>query len=226
MTLKKAKITELVTEDGSLTFHNSTFDEHYHTKSGAIEEAFEKHAKPLGISEINKESIAMLDFCFGLGYNSLAGLAEAIKNPHVKKIKLIAIEIDPDILTKIKQIEFEYDEWELIRELAVTKKIEREYKGKQLDLEILVQDGLIAMKHFPKELFDFVFFDPFSPKKCPELWTAEVFKYIASSMSKDGKLSTYSCARVVKDGLKEAGLERKDGPIIGRRSPSTIAIKH
>ena len=75
------------------------------------------------------------------------------------------------------------------------------------------------------EKADFVFFDAFSPDKVPEMWTKEFFSDIFNKMKENGKLSTYSCARFVRDNLKQAGFEVKDGPIIGRRSPSTITIK-
>jgi tRNA U34 5-methylaminomethyl-2-thiouridine-forming methyltransferase MnmC len=45
-------------------------------------------------------------------------------------------------------------------------------------------------------------------------------------MKKGAMMSTYSCARIVRDNLKNAGFEVKNGPIIGRRSPSTIAINN
>ena len=43
-------------------------------------------------------------------------------------------------------------------------------------------------------------------------------------MKQNTKLSTYSCAKFVRNNLKEAGFAVKDGPIIGRSSPGTIAI--
>ena len=65
----------------------------------------------------------------------------------------------------------------------------------------------------------------FRRKRIGEMWTEELFKEVYRVMKKNGKLSTYSCARVVRDNMKKAGFIVKDGPIVGRRSPSTIAIK-
>jgi tRNA U34 5-methylaminomethyl-2-thiouridine-forming methyltransferase MnmC len=45
-------------------------------------------------------------------------------------------------------------------------------------------------------------------------------------MKEGAKLSTYSYARWIRNNLKNAGFEVLDGPILGRRSPSTIALKH
>jgi tRNA U34 5-methylaminomethyl-2-thiouridine-forming methyltransferase MnmC len=58
------------------------------------------------------------------------------------------------------------------------------------------------------------------------MWTNEFFIDIRNKMKENGRLSTYSCARFVRDNLRQAGFIVKDGPIIGRKSPSTIAVKY
>ena len=60
-------------------------------------------------------------------------------------------------------------------------------------------------------------------KKNPELWTEEFFKQLRKLIKPDGILTTYSCAGNVRRNLKAAGFQVKDGPCVGRRSPSTIA---
>ena len=45
--MKKVK-----TEDNSITFYNEEVEDHYHSKSGAREESFEKHAKALKIKKV------------------------------------------------------------------------------------------------------------------------------------------------------------------------------
>ena len=72
---------------------------------------------------------------------------------------------------------------------------------------------------------DIVFLDPFSPKVCPELWEEEFIKNISRKMKPGAVLTTYSCARIVRDNLKKAGLTVTDGPRIGRRGPSSVAKK-
>ena len=39
-------LREVKTDDGSITFHNSDVDETYHSTSGALQEALEKHVLP------------------------------------------------------------------------------------------------------------------------------------------------------------------------------------
>ncbi len=223
--METAKITKFVTEDGTITYYNSEFDEHYHSKTGAMEEAFEKYAKPANLSTIQKENVAILDFCFGLGYNSLAGLVELMKNTVVKQITIIGIELDPNILAKIKTISLSFDEFELIRRLVKENEYSIMYKGKKIQLKLYVDDASQVIKELQPDFFDFVFFDPFSPKKCPQLWTETIFSDVFKTMKRGALLETYSCARKVRDAMKLAGFEVKDGPKVRRWAPSTLAYK-
>ncbi|MBT5419293.1 MAG: hypothetical protein HOK80_00225, partial [Candidatus Cloacimonetes bacterium] len=92
-------------------------------------------------------------------------------------------------------------------------------------IQVLLGDALQKIDDLPNDVFDRVFFDPFSPKKQPEMWSKELFQKIYSKMRVGAKLSTYSCAKQVRKNMMNAGFKVIDGPIIGRKSPATIAIK-
>ena len=200
------------TDDGSFTYYSDEFEEHYHTKSGAMEEAFEKHVNAIGV----EDGMKILDFCFGLGYNSIA----AVHNH--KNLEIIGIEIDEKILDEMKRVEISVEEYEEFREIKDKKEIVDSNNNK---IKLIIGDGLKEIKKLKDNYFDRVFFDPFSPKKHASMWTEDLFKEVYRVMKDKGKLSTYSCARIVRDNMKKAGFTVKDGPIIGRRSPSTIGIK-
>jgi len=205
----------LKTEDNSYTCHNTEYDEHYHTKSGAIEEAFEKHVKPLGVAN----GMHILDFCFGLGYNGIAAFHDH------RDIHVTALELDPEIIDMMKTIEPPKEietEFNFFKDIGTKKEMTDSYGNY---LKLIMGDAMQTIKDLPDDTFDVCFFDPFSPKKHPEMWSVSTVKQIYRVLKKGGKLSTYSCARMVRDNLKEAGFLVTDGPIVGRRSPSTIAIK-
>ena len=63
---------KIITNDSSETFFNDEFNETYHSNTGAVEESYEKFAKPCLEFLKDKKEINVLDFCFGLGYNSAA----------------------------------------------------------------------------------------------------------------------------------------------------------
>ncbi len=63
------------TEDGSITFWNEDYKEHYHTPAGARLEAEEKYIVPSQLKErLAQGNVSLLDVCFGLGYNSLCAM--------------------------------------------------------------------------------------------------------------------------------------------------------
>lgn len=57
------------------------------------------------------------------------------------------------------------------------------------------------------ESYDLIYFDAFGPDKQPEMWTTEVFSFIASITEKGGALVTYSAKGDVKRNLKTCGFE-------------------
>jgi len=207
---------KVITNDGSLTFYNKEFDDIYHSRTGALEEAFEKFAKPCKL----KNGMKVLDICFGLGYNSLAAISLA-------NVDIIALEIDKAILEKIKNNNIFNNKNNNYNIKNNYKKIKTaaknfEYEDSKISLKIMLGDARETIKTL-NEKFDVVFLDPFSPKKHKELWTEEFFSEIKKKMNKNAILATYSCAKIIRNNFINAGFFVKDGPCIGRRSPCTLA---
>lgn len=205
------------TNDGSYTLLSEKYDETYHSNTGALEEAFNKFVEPCDI----KPGMHILDICFGLGYNSGAAIYKA------KKLKIIGLENDLGVLNEISKIKVPYWFEEPYRKIRNAAN-EHSYKDDDVEIHLLLGDARNTIKNIlttrEENKFDVVFLDPFSPPKCPELWTVEFLTEIRRKMKKGGVLTTYSCASDVRRGLAEAGFNVKDGPCVGRRSPSTIAI--
>ena len=208
------------TADGSVTFRNVEISECYHTMSGALEEAFEKFAKPCRIGELAKNGrIVIFDVCFGLGYNSAAAIDIIMRANPKCRIVIYGFENDQDILDKILEVSPGFESYGLIKKIAKTHEIEED--GARI--KIFLGDARAEIRKM-REKADAVFFDPFSPQKAPWMWEEEFFSDISKKMRKGAVLATYSYAKAARNNLKSAGFEVKDGPVIGRRSPSTIAI--
>lgn len=203
------------TKDGSYTAFSEIAGEHYHTISGAIEEAFEKHVNALGI----ENGMHILDFCFGLGYNSIAACKDH------DNLQIIGLENDLKIIEAMKDIEI-LDilkiKFDAFRDIAENLDVTDNNNNR---IQILLGDALQKIDELPNEIFDRVFFDPFSPKKQPEMWSEEIFQKIYNKMKIGAKLSTYSCAKQIRKNMISVGFKVMDGPVIGRKSPATIAVK-
>lgn len=225
---------KLATKDGSETFYNDLYDDIYHSTTGAIEESLKKYVAPCGIAQLSAQGgLNILDIGFGLGYNFCAALDAALQANPACRINIISLEKHEDILAKVQEITPPVlKHYHLIKSLAA-----RQYKSlpygpvKQLQkdnlfLEIVMGSAEQILKKLAQShgsRFDAVLHDAFAPQKNPELWTAEFFTDIRRLMKKNSVLATYSCARHVRDNLKQAGFTISDGPKVGRRGPSTVA---
>lgn len=216
---------KIKTNDGSETLHNKEYDEYYHSKSGAVEESIKKYCLPCRIPELAKNSsIKILDIGFGLGYNAIAAIDTALSINKNTEIEIISLEKDLK-LNELKDLKNNLKHYYIIEKLEfdpITKSYY--YEEKNIFLKIKIGDALGTIKKI-KTKFDAVFHDAFSPSKNPELWTVEFFHDVNKLMKKDAILATYSYARKTRDNLKESGFEVYDGPIVGRRSPCTLARK-
>lgn len=211
---------KILTGDGSYTFVNDKLGESYHSVSGAEEEAIKKYVEPTKIAELAKKGeIRILDVCFGIGYNSAAAIDAALKSNPDCKIEIVGLEIDNTLFESLKELEPKFKSYEIIKSIKNGK-----YKDDNISIKLIFGDAKKTIKEVEGE-FDVCFFDPFSPKTQPEMWSEEFFKNISSKVKMNGVLSTYSCATHVRINLVRAGFDVKDGPSIGRRAPSTIAIK-
>ncbi|MCF7794703.1 MAG: hypothetical protein K9N09_12305 [Candidatus Cloacimonetes bacterium] len=203
------------TQDGSYTVFNEAAEEHYHSISGALEEALEKHVKAVGV----EDGFQILDFCFGLGYNSIT----ATKSHN--NLKIIGLENDIEILKTIKKIKVPKEiqnEFAAFRDIAKRLEITDQHKN---TIKLIIGDAMQTIEQLPENYFDRVFFDPFSPQKQPEMWSREIFQKVHDKMKPGGKLSTYSCTKWIRQNMKNAGFQVLDGPAVGRKSPATIGVK-
>jgi len=76
------------TEDGSVGLYSFADKDVYHSKFGAITEAWEKFVLPSGIEKMlnKKQEINVLDICYGIGYNTKA-LMSFVINKNINNIK-------------------------------------------------------------------------------------------------------------------------------------------
>ena len=110
---------KIITDDESITFFNEKYQEHYHTKPGAVEEAFKKFVEPCKVAELAKQgSIKILDVCFGIGYNSAAAIEVALKANPSCKIGIVGLENDKNILAELLNLNPPLKQYDLIKSMA------------------------------------------------------------------------------------------------------------
>ena len=231
--MNDGKLTPRLTKDGSYTFFSAEFQETFHSSFGAKQEAEVKYIEPCAIAQLaaQKSTIRLLDVCYGLGYNTAAAL-EAIwsVNPHCI-VELIALEITAEV--PLQAIEHGLlAQWQLtnasrspISQLLTELSNKSLVKNEFFSGRLLLGDARQTVKAVARSNWyaDAIFLDPFSPPKCPQLWTVEFISLLAQCLSPKGRLATYSCSAAVRTALLAARLNIASVWGAGRKSPGTMA---
>ena len=195
------------TLDGSYTFFSEEFGEAFHSYQGAKAEAFQKFADATNLQHLaQRESIKLLDVCYGLGYNTAAAI-EVIRsvNPNCN-IEVYGLELDATVpIGAIAPPLLQYwtdETQDILKSLAHHHHCHQDH----LSATLLIGDARQTIQQLEDFQADAIFFDPFSPRRCPQLWTVEFFQLVAKCLASTGKLSTYSRSASVRKALIEAGL--------------------
>jgi tRNA U34 5-methylaminomethyl-2-thiouridine-forming methyltransferase MnmC len=204
------------TEDGSFTFFSNEFGETFHSKQGAKEEAFQKFAVATNLAEHAQAGlIRLLDVCYGLGYNSAAAV-ETIwaANPDCQ-VELYGLELDASVPQAAIAPPI-IDSW-LPSTQAILSGLahHHHHATPQLTATLLIGDARQTLPALIQTGFqaDAIFVDPFSPRRCPQLWTIEFFRLVVQCLAANGLLATYSRSASVRTAMQAAGLHIGNIPL-------------
>ncbi|SHJ19657.1 tRNA (5-methylaminomethyl-2-thiouridine)(34)-methyltransferase MnmD [Flavobacterium terrae] len=213
------------TEDGSTTIHLVDWGECYHSKNGAIQEAYHVFINN-GLSLVKEKSVSILEMGFGTGLNAFVTLLESEQNDLT--IDYVGIEAYPisdeeiQSLNYVEQLNAEKfkDEFSLMHnsEWGVKTKITENFtltKRKRLfqDIDDLNQ-------------YDIVYFDAFGYPFQPELWSEAIFVKMFNSIKEKGILVTYAARGVIKRAMQHAGFQVKKVPGPPGKREMFIAFKN
>ena len=210
------------TADGSYTFFSPDFQETFHSRGGARSEAIDKFVGAADLAQrALDDRLVILDVCYGLGYNTAAALAVVWEvNPRCH-VTLVGVEIDPSVPLAALAPEI-LSLWSptvvpVLRELAKNGTYISEVCQAMLHWE----DARTTLPRLHQQGFraDAIFLDPFSPRRCPQLWTVEFLTHVAQCLAPEGKLTTYCRAAAVRSALQETGLVLGTLPVTGPALP-------
>ena len=201
----------IITDDGSSSIHLPEWNESYHSKHGAVQEAYhvflemglfhflEKH--PL------KKPVRILEIGFGTGLNAFITFLEAEKNNF--QIEYTGVEAYPVNSEEVKHLNYAQRlsvgkqavffeklhqiPWEEFHEITPHFRLKKE----QNRFETIAEH----------DEFELIYFDAFGARVQPELWTKEIFEKMYKALRKNGMLVTYSAKGSAKRAMKEIGFE-------------------
>jgi len=194
------------TLDGSTTIHLPEWNESYHSKHGAIQEAKHVFIKN-GLSLFENKPVSVLEIGFGTGLNAFITFLEAMQSE--QKIEYVGIEaypVDTDEVLAMNYVkELEADQFSNVFQ----QMHEHDWNQK---FELSSDFTLTKRKQFFNEIedqnaFDLIYFDAFGYRVQPELWSTEIFQKMYNSLKPNGILVTYAARGVVKRSMISVGFE-------------------
>lgn len=201
------------TLDGSTTIHLKEWDECYHSKHGAIQEAKHVFIKN-GLSLFENNPVSILEIGFGTGLNAFITFLEAIEKN--QKIDYVGVEAYPVKAEEVLAMNY-VEELGALKFHNIFEKMHKcEWDNK---VEICDTFTLTKRKQFfdeidDFEIFDLIYFDAFGYRVQPELWSTEIFQKMYNSLKPNGVLVTYAARGVVKRSMIAVGftVEKLAGP--------------
>lgn len=198
----------ITTGDGSVTIYLPEMKETYHSKFGAVNEAYHVFIQN-GLAFFESRPVSILEIGFGTGLNAFITYLEAVKKQ--QQINYTAIEaypVEPEEALQLNYPEILDTEnarsiYTLLHSSAWEKNIDIDEdftfcKRKQLFEDIGDEDK-----------YDLIYFDAFGYHAQPELWDASIFKKMFRALKSEGVLVTYACRTVIKKAMEQAGFTTK-----------------
>ena len=213
----------VITADGSSTIHLPEWDEQYHSKHGAIQEAYHVFIKS-GLNHMlslkrndnykNDTKISILEIGFGTGLNAFITFLETeVLNINVN---YTGVEGYPVALSEIEKLNYA-DQLTHNEKSNVFKSLHELSWEHQHDVSrsfSLLKKELFFNEIDTKNEYDLIYFDAFGARVQPELWTEAIFQKMYNALTTNGVLVTYSAKGSVRRAMQAVGfnVERLPGP--------------
>lgn len=207
----------ITTGDGSSTIHIPEWNEQYHSKHGAIQEARHVFIE-MGLKKIlerdNCKEISILEIGFGTGLNAMVTW-EAIEAKEIF-INYTGVEAYPVAVEEIIQLNFA-EEIKQENSKAIFNKLHEtswEEANKISENLTLTKQQKFFHQIEDVDTYDLIYFDAFGARVQPDLWTVEIFEKMFNATKQDGILVTYAAKGSVRRAMLEVGykVERLQGP--------------
>lgn len=207
-----------ITEDGSNSIYLPEWNEYYHSKKGAVQEALHVFLK-MGMDAAallsrkrtpEKPTLAILEYGLGTGLNAFLTAQHAPKDVAVHYTAVEAYPVTSQEVTAMDYGKLLNDDalykrlhalsWETVQSLTDTVTLTKLHQK----FEDITAEGI----------YDLVYYDVFGPRVQPELWSMDMITAAYNAMRENGILVTYCAAGFVRRNMIAAGftVERLPGP--------------
>lgn len=203
----------ITTGDGSKTIQIEDWDEQYHSKHGAVQEAYHVFIEH-GLRLFHDEHIHILEVGFGTGLNAFITLLEGTKQQ--LSVDYVGVEAFPVSMEEVGQLDY-CTQLDAEDKEAIFQKMH----NAPWEKNVLLTPGFSLLKQKKdfkeidqRNLFNLIYFDAFGARVQPELWTEDIFFKMYRALKEGGVLVTYAAKGSVRRAMQSVGfaVERLPGP--------------
>ncbi|GLU44080.1 tRNA (5-methylaminomethyl-2-thiouridine)(34)-methyltransferase MnmD [Allomuricauda sp. NBRC 101325] len=203
----------IVTGDGSKTIQIEEWNEQYHSKHGAVQEAYHVFIKH-GLQLFTDTEINLLEIGFGTGLNALITYLEAPKQQLT--INYTGVEAYPVEMNEVEQLDYcqQLGAEEMEPVFKQMHQIPWESPNKISDYFTLHKQQKDFKEISETNQFHLIYFDAFGARVQPDLWTEYIFSIMHTALQQGGVLVTYAAKGSVRRAMQAVGftVERLPGP--------------
>jgi queuine tRNA-ribosyltransferase len=202
-----------------------------HSVSAPLLEAEQLYIKQSGLRERvaqNPEKpLVIWDVGLGAATNAMAAIQAyegvAATNSQLARLSIVSFENDLDSLRLVAKNPFHFEQMRHAAPHAILKNRAWKNNSGKIDWILLEGDCRDTLKSAP--LPECIFFDPFSYKTNPSLWTLTFFKMLyALCREENTSLFTYSASTGIRAALLVAGFHVALGCGVGPKESTTVAL--
>jgi uncharacterized protein len=223
-----------MTGDGHWTLWSERYQEHCHSRVGALKECYHVyiHGAELPEKIQHLERLLILEIGFGIALNYLATCQFLAQQAPTLQLYYLAIEQDRDLLAWCQQQDTVYPSgFPTPRDLWWSTHHSLDWASSSAnnkELAILLGDARQTLPRAQEQnflpAFNIIYQDPFSYKHNCELWTVEWFSLLRTLCAPDVRLSTYSCSTPARLAMRRAGFNLESFPGLGAKRFCTRAL--
>lgn len=216
----------VVFDNGQASLRDPATGEPMHSRLGPWAEAMRVHVEPSGLAQrilnFSAGPLVVLDLGMGIAANALAALDVAGRSPRPRrKLHLVSVDTQKEGLA---QAAGRPDLFPFLTHPGVKAILEGDrWSDPEAGLEWEIRLGDFRALDFFGIRPEIVFFDFYSPRSAPDLWTSGVFEKLHSMGAEI--LTTYSAATSARSAMMLGGFHVGDGGQAGEKAQTTLAAR-
>ena len=211
--------------------YSPTFGDRYHAPYGAFEQSDHVFiaGNALPARWQGRDAFTILETGFGLGNNFLATWAAWRADPRRSaRLRFVSIEKHPLRVDDLRRALAGTRAPELAAQLCdawppLTPDLHAlSFDDSRVELLLVFGDAVTRLRELVASV-DAFYLDGFAPARNPQMWDAGLFKALSRLAAPNATAATWSAARVVREGLRQAGFDWRAADGIGGKHHITLA---